>query len=118
MIEKNKGFCNDIVTEEVSAELGLSTAFINDIIKNGQSAFIKETIHRGAFQAIRIVYLGKLAVKPKRVQVMNHLNGLDEQQRENFNNAARQGATLEQLIPGYTNPKRKKKVITDTNSLE
>lgn len=81
---------NTIIIKEVATYLGLSTEQVKQII-TCQSEYTKEVMESGSFDSIRWPYLGIFKSKPKEVQMLSHLKGLNKEQAEEFKKAVRTG---------------------------
>lgn len=68
------------IYKEIAAETGCS---INEIEKvaEAQFSFIKKIIERGEFDTIRLPYLGKFGVNPKRVQNLNNRDAVIQRRK-------------------------------------
>ena len=56
--------------QETAKEMGLSVAETRKIV-NSQFTHAAEVMRRGEFEAVRLLYLGKFRVKPKRLKAFN-----------------------------------------------
>lgn len=86
----NRVFCNAIIEKEVSEELGLPLHIVKKIVAT-QSEFTKNVIESGTFDSVRWGLLGVFKSKPKEVQIINHLKGMNEDQAREFRKAVRTG---------------------------
>ena len=76
--------CNQEIYTEVAEELGLSIKLVKSIIEEGQSKFTATVMKSNTFNNVRWPYAGIFKVKPKAVQIVNHVQGLNETQRKQF----------------------------------
>lgn len=82
--------CNEPIVKEVAKELGLTTKQTEQII-NSQSEFTKKIMESGTFDSVRWRFLGMFKSKPKEVQMLEYLKGLDPEQQRIFKKAVRTG---------------------------
>lgn len=75
--------CNELCILETAQELGLPVNTVRKIV-DSQFALVKETMESGTFESIRLPYLGRFSAKLKQVQMINHMKGLNEDQRKQF----------------------------------
>ncbi len=83
-------FCNIVVMKEVAAELGLPLETVKNIVAC-QSEYTKVVMESDSFDSIRWPYLGVFKSKPKEVQMINHLKGMDPIQAAEFKKLVRTG---------------------------
>lgn len=82
--------CNPRVLKEVANELGLAIKVVEQIV-NSQSEFTKFIMENGTFDSVRWRYLGQFKSKPKEVQMIEYLKGLNPDQQKEFKKAVRTG---------------------------
>lgn len=82
-MKRKREICNSVIMKEVSQELGLPLTIIKDIVST-QSKLTIDVIQSNSFDSVRWPYMGIFKAKVKAVQVINHLKGLNEQQKEEF----------------------------------
>lgn len=82
--------CNQEVIAEVAKELGLPVLEVKDIV-NSQSLFTKQVMESSTFDGVRWPYFGVFKAKPKEIQIINHLKGLNEEQKKEFKLKLKQG---------------------------
>ena len=83
-------FCNIVVMKEVADELGLPLEAVKNIISS-QSEYTKVVMESDTFDSIRWPYLGVFKSKPKEVQMINHLKGMNPEQATEFKKLVRTG---------------------------
>jgi hypothetical protein len=64
--------CNEILITETADELGLSEDLVRDVI-TFQGKECERVIKRGAFETVRLPYIGKLEANHKKVQKLNSI---------------------------------------------
>lgn len=82
--------CNEVCLREVSEELGLSINIVRKMVSS-QFEYVKTVMESGTFDSVRLGYLGVFKSKPKEVQMINHLKGMNEEQAREFKKAVRTG---------------------------
>jgi hypothetical protein len=75
---------NDRLYLEVARELDIPLKTVKDVVINGQSKFTAYTMASNTFDGVRWPYFGVFKAKHKVVQVYNHMQGLDENQKQFF----------------------------------
>jgi len=75
---------NDRMYLETAKELDLPIKLVKDVIVNGQSKFTAHVMASNTFDGIRWPYFGVFKAKHKVVQILNHMKGLDDIQKEFF----------------------------------
>jgi len=83
-------FCNNTISREVAAELGLPVETVRQIL-GIQSEYTKEVIESSTFDSIRWPYLGVFKSKPKEIMIINYIKGMTPQQAKEFKFAVRTG---------------------------
>jgi len=83
-------YCNDVCIWEVAKELGLPVATVKKMVA-AQSEYTKVVMESDSFDSIRWPYLGVFKSKPKEVQMINHLKGMDPIQASEFKRMVRTG---------------------------
>ena len=83
-MSRKKDLCNEEIYEQVAEELGIPTSQVKSIIEEGQSKFTATVMKSNTFDSVRWPYAGIFKVKPKAVQIVNHIKGLNPIQREQF----------------------------------
>ena len=76
--------------QEIATELGLPLEAVKRIVAS-QSEYTKVVMESDSFDSIRWPYLGVFKSKPKEVQMINHLKGMDPIQAADFKKAVRTG---------------------------
>lgn len=95
--------CNEKAIQEVSKELGVKRDIIQKIIDT-QSQYTRKVIESGTFDSIRWPYFGVFKVKPKKVQILNHLKGLSPEQKKQFKQDVKDG----KVYTDFKDPKNTK----------
>jgi len=85
-----RSFCNEACVQEVAKELGLPLKTVRAII-DSQFEYVKVTMESDSFDSVRLPYLGVFKSKPKEVQMINHLRGMDPIQASEFKKMVRTG---------------------------
>ena len=75
---------NDRVFMEVARELDLPVKLVKDVVMTGQSKFTAVTMADNSFDSIRWPYFGVFKAKHKVVQILQHMKGLDPEQKQFF----------------------------------
>jgi len=75
---------NERLYLEVSRELNIPIKTVKDVIINGQGMFTAFTMASNTFDGVRWPFFGAFKAKHKVVQVYNHMQGLDENQKQFF----------------------------------
>ena len=88
--KRNVVFCNKEVFKEVAEELGLTASEVEKVF-NSQPKFTKKIMESNTFDGIRWPYLGVFKAKPKLVQFLSHLQGLNKEQAKLFKKQIREG---------------------------
>lgn len=57
------------ISKELTVKYDLSEEIIERIIRS-QFEFIKDTMEEGEFKSVHLHYLGKFAIKPKRLETL------------------------------------------------
>jgi len=73
------------IYKEISKETGASMNEIERCVEM-QFEFIEKTIKKGEFDTIRLPYLGKFTVNPKRVQNLNNKYAIIQRRKLSDNN--------------------------------
>lgn len=68
------------IYREIAKETGATINEIEQCVET-QFAFIEQTIKKGEFDTIRLPYLGKFTVNPKRVQNLNNKHALIQRRK-------------------------------------
>ena len=90
MAPSQRTFCNEVCIQEVAKELGLSFKTVRTIV-DSQFEYVKVVMESDSFDSIRLPYLGVFKSKPKEVQMINHLKGMDPIQASEFKKMVRTG---------------------------
>lgn len=83
-MKKKRDLCNEDIYQEVADELGIPYDQVKSIIEEGQSKFTATVMKSNTFDSVRWPYAGIFKIKPKAVQIVNHVQGLNPIQREQF----------------------------------
>lgn len=75
---------NDRLFLEVARELDLPIKLVKDVVMIGQSKFTAVTMADNSFDSIRWPYFGVFKAKHKVVQILQHMKGLDPEQKQFF----------------------------------
>lgn len=75
---------NERVFAEVARELDLPVKLVKDVVMIGQSKFTAVTMADNSFDSIRWPYFGVFKAKHKVVQILQHMKGLDPDQKQFF----------------------------------
>lgn len=76
--------CNEDIYQRVANELGIDTTLVRSVVEEGQSKFTADVIRSKTFEGVRWPYLGAFLAKLKSIQIYNHIQGLNENQRKQF----------------------------------
>jgi len=58
------------LSREIAQELGATHSEVYNIVES-QFTYVKKVMEHGAFETVRLPYLGKFTVNAKRVQLLN-----------------------------------------------
>lgn len=83
MSKQQKIYCNELVLDECARELGLTVNQVRKIVQS-QSEYTKHIMESGTFDSVRWPFAGVFKSNPKEVQMLNHMKGMDEDQRKEF----------------------------------
>jgi hypothetical protein len=70
MAKGRRGKLEVEISGEIARELGAKLSEVHAIVES-QFTYVKKVMSHGAFQTVRLPYLGKFTVNPKRVQLLN-----------------------------------------------
>ena len=89
-MSNKRAFCNEEIFRNVSEELGLSVKEVREIF-NSQSAFTKKVMESNTFDEIRWCYFGAFKIKPKKIQIAAHMQGLNSEAKKRFKQQLKNG---------------------------
>ena len=90
MTQIKRAVCNQEAIHAVAEELGLDLKITKELIKT-QSEFTRKVMESNTFDGVRWPFFGVFKAKPKMVQIISHIKGLNKMEQKLFKKRIKDG---------------------------